>query len=121
MKPAIAAILLFSLAVALTPASARQKESPLRTVEGTVVDKQDNVLPRAVVYLLNTRTQVIRTYISTDGEGLYRFSGLDPNVDFDIHAELNGLTSIVRTVSSFDTRKDIVLILKVDREKKSGK
>lgn len=116
MKPAIVMALVICIGAALGSASARQRESPLRTLTGTVVDKQDNVLPRAVVYLLNKRTQIIRTYISDD-QGLYRFSGLDPNVDFDIHAELNGMTSITRTVSSFDTRKEIVLVLKVDRKK----
>jgi len=116
VKPAIVMALVICIAAALAPASARQRESPLRTLTGTVVDKQENVLPRAVVYLLNKKTQIIRTYIS-DEQGLYRFSGLDPNVDFDIHAELNGMTSISRTVSSFDTRKEIVLILKVDRKK----
>ena len=116
MKLKTLTFLVLCIAAALAPASARQRESPLRTLTGTVVDKEDNVLPRAVVYLLNKRTQIIRTYISDD-QGLYRFSGLDPNVDFDIHAELNGLTSISRTVSSFDTRKEIVLVLKVDRKK----
>ena len=116
MKLKALTFLFLCIAAALAPAFADQRESPLRTLTGTVVDKEDNVLPRAVVYLLNKRTQIIRTYISDD-QGLYRFSGLDPNVDFDIHAELNGLTSISRTVSSFDTRKEIVLVLKVDRKK----
>lgn len=116
MKLKALTFLFLFIAAALAPAFADQRESPLRTLTGTVVDKGDNVLPRAVVYLLNKRTQIIRTYISDD-QGLYRFSGLDPNVDFDIHAELNGLTSISRTVSSFDTRKEIVLVLKVDRKK----
>ena len=62
------------------------------------------------------RRMVIRTYISDD-QGQYTFSGLDPNVDYDIHAELNGLTSITKTISSFDSRKDIVVTLKLDRKK----
>lgn len=108
-------ILIFVMA-AVFPIAARQKESQVRTVHGGVLDKSDNIVNGGVVYLQNKKTQVIRTYISDD-QGQYTFSGLDPNVDYDIHAELNGLTSATRTISSFDSRKDIVLTLKLDRKK----
>jgi hypothetical protein len=110
---AIAAI--FPIASVL-PVSARQKDSQVRTVHGGVLDKSDNIVNGGIVYLQNKKTQVIRTYIS-DQDGQYTFSGLDPNVDYDIHAEMNGLTSITKTISSFDARKDIVLTLKLDRKK----
>jgi hypothetical protein len=111
-------ILMFAIAAVFPVASvtARQKDSQVRTVHGGVLDKSDNIVNGGVVYLQNKKTQVIRTYIS-DQEGQYTFSGLDPNVDYDIHAELNGLTSITKTISSFDSRKDIVLTLKLDRKK----
>jgi len=108
-------ILLFALA-AVMPLAARQKDSQVRTVHGAVVDKQENVVTGGIVYLQNKKTQVIRTYISDD-QGQYTFSGLDPNVDYEIHAELNGLTSTARTISSFDSRKDIVVTLKLDKKK----
>jgi hypothetical protein len=108
-------ILLFVIAAVL-PVGARQKDSQVRTVHGGVLDKQDNTVTGGIVYLQNKKTQVIRTYIS-DAQGQYSFSGLDPNVDYEIHAELNGLTSATRTVSSFDTRKDIVVTLKLDKKK----
>jgi hypothetical protein len=114
-------ILIFAVAAAfplasMFPTAARQKDSQVRTVHGGVLDKSDNIVNGGVVYLQNKKTQVIRTYIS-DQDGQYTFSGLDPNVDYDIHAELNGLTSITKTISSFDTRKDIALTLKLDRKK----
>ena len=59
----------------------------------------------------------MRTYIS-DKSGEYRFSGLDPNVDYELHAESGNMTSNTRTLSSFDSRKDIVISLKLDKEKK---
>jgi hypothetical protein len=108
-------ILLFAVA-AVFPIAARQKDSQVRTVHGGVLDKSDNIVTGGIVYLQNKKTQVIRTYISDD-EGQYTFSGLDPNVDYDIHAELNGLISATRTISSFDSRKDIVLTLKLDKKK----
>jgi hypothetical protein len=81
------------------------------------MDKDENPLSSAVVHLKNVRTLTVRTYIS-DTSGQYRFSGLDPNVDYEIHAERDNLTSNTRTVSSLDGRREIVIPLKVDREKK---
>lgn len=100
-------------------AAAQNKHEQLRTVRGQVVDKQDDPVPSGVVYLKNLRTQTVKTYIADDG-GRYRFSGLDPNVDYEIHAEHGDMASAKRTVSSFDSRKEIVITLKVDK-KKSGK
>jgi hypothetical protein len=97
----------------------RGKESELRTVRGTVVDKSEAPVETAVVYLKNLRSQDIITHLS-DSDGTFRFSGLDLNVDYEIHAEKEGTTSANRSVSNFDTRKEFVLTLKLDR-KKSGK
>jgi hypothetical protein len=62
------------------------------------------------------RSNAIRSYISDDA-GNYRFSGLDPNVDYEIHAEKDGAKSQTRTISSFDSKKEIVLNLKIDKKK----
>ena len=92
-------------------------QSELRTVRGAILDKAENPVSSAVVYLKNVRTLAVKTYIS-DRSGEYRFSGLDPNVDYEVHAESENMTSNTRTVSSFDSRKDIVISLKLDKEKK---
>jgi hypothetical protein len=92
-------------------------EAQLRTVRGVVADKSsDDPVPSAVVFLRNTRTNAVRSYIANE-EGDYRFSGLDPNVDYEIHAEKDGAKSATRTVSSFDNKKDIVLNLKIEKKK----
>ncbi len=112
-------ILLFVLLLALVPATATsgpRGDSQLRTVRGTVVDKQDNPVSAGVVYLKNLHTQSVKTYISDDS-GHYRFSGLDPNVDYELHAEYKDLTSARHTISSFDSRKEIIITLKVDKKK----
>jgi Carboxypeptidase regulatory-like domain len=94
-----------------------QKGEPeLRTVHGSVIDKAENPVPSSVVYLKNVKTQDVKTYIANDA-GEYRFSGLDPNVDYEIHAEHNDLTSAIRTISSFDSRRDINLPLKLSHKK----
>lgn len=99
-------------------AAAQNKHEQLRTVRGQVVDKGDNPVPSGVVYLKNLHTQTVKTYIADDA-GRYRFSGLDPNVDYEIHAEHGDMTSAKRTISSFDSRKEIVITLKVDKKKSS--
>jgi Carboxypeptidase regulatory-like domain len=110
-------VLIAWMALMVATAAANQKgESELRTVRGTVVDKQDSPLASGVVYLKNLRTLTVKTYISDDN-GQYRFSGLDPNVDYEIHAEHKDLTSAKRTISSFDSRKEIVINLKTDKKK----
>ena len=92
------------------------KDTELRTVRGTVVDKEEAPVETAVVYLKNMRTQDIITHLS-DHDGTFRFSGLDLNVDYEIHAEREGWTSGTRSISNFDTRKEFVLTLKLDHKK----
>lgn len=97
-------------------AQGKKGDSELRTVHGIVVDNAENPAPTSVVYLMNSKTDAVRTYIADDG-GNYRFSGLDPNVDYQIHAEHNNSASATRTISSFDTRHDIDLTLKLSQKK----
>jgi len=109
-------LLLALVAVFAGRMPAQDRGSQLRTVRGQVLSKDENSIAGAVVYLKNQRTQTVRTYIS-DREGNYRFSGLDPNVDYELHAEHQDHSSSRRTVSSFDSRKEIVIHLKVDKKK----
>ena len=112
----------FSLAVVLTllasagAAQDKKREAQLRTVRGVVEDKSDTPISGSVVFLKNVRTNSVRSSY-TDDSGSYRFSGLDPNADYELHAEKEGAKSQTRTVSSFDSRKDIVLNLKIEKKK----
>ena len=102
--------------ILLAQGNPKGKESELRTVRGTVVDKEESPVDTAVVYLKNVHSQDIITHLS-DTDGTFRFSGLDLNVDYEIHAEREGVTSSTRSISNFDTRKEFVLTLKLDRKK----
>lgn len=116
---ALIRLIAFVLAAAFAlPGAAQDKKSDaqLRTIRGTVLDKDETPRPSGVVYLLNTKTQAVKTYIA-DEAGNYRFSGLDPNVDYEVHAEHEDMTSATRTVSSFDSRRDVELVLKLTRKK----
>jgi hypothetical protein len=107
---------LLFLFVSITAAQDSKKETQLRTVHGVVSDKSENPLPNSVVFLKNLRTNAVRSNF-TDSEGSYRFSGLDPNADYEVHAEFEGAKSPVRNVSSLDSRKEMVINLKIDRKK----
>ena len=105
-----------TLCAAVGVAQDKKREAQLRTVRGVVADKSDNPLSGSVVFLKNVRTNSVRSSY-TDDTGNYRFSGLDPNADYELHAEKEGAKSPTRTVSSFDSRKDIVLNLRIDKKK----
>jgi hypothetical protein len=109
--------LLLVLLFALTASSQDKKNDlQLRTVHGAVLDKDENPVPSSVVYLKNMKSQAVKTYIA-DETGHYRFSGLDPNVDYEIHAEHQDSMSATRTVSSFDSRRDLDVPLKLTKKK----
>jgi hypothetical protein len=110
------AVVLCILAAAAGAQDAKH-ESQLRSVHGIVSDKAENPMPGAVVFLRNTRTNVVRSNIAEDETGSYKFSGLDPNSDFEIHAEKDGAKSSTRTISSFESRKEIVVNLKINPKK----
>lgn len=110
------------VAIAMLPASAFAAAEPAvafkdpqdhtRTLTGRVFNRQDQPLEKAVVYLKNTKSLVVKTYI-TDPDGSYRFPALSPNVDYEVYAEHNGARSDTKTVSSFDNRKIVNITLRV--------
>jgi len=105
-----------SLFAAFAGAQEAKKESQLRSVHGIVTDKAETPMPAGVVFLKNTRNNAVRSYIA-DETGNYKFSGLDPNTDYEIHAEKDGAKSPTRAISSFESRKEIVVNLKIDTKK----
>lgn len=111
----LAALLPFLLLPALA-AQSNKKGSDLKTVRGVVLDKSENPVKAAIVFLKDTRTNQVRSNITSE-PGEYRFSGLDPNTEYELYAEKDDLKSQTRNVSSFDSRIDIVLNLKLDRKK----
>jgi hypothetical protein len=95
----------------------KKADAQLRTVHGSVIDSGENPVASSIVYLVNVKNQAVKTYIADD-TGSYRFSGLDPNTDYELHAEHSELTSATRTVSSFNSSRDIEVVLKLSHKKK---
>ena len=84
-----------------------------RLLYGKVLDRQDNPVPNAVVYLTNTRTRAVKTYI-IGPDGMYRFPALSTAVDYEIYAQYNGHKSETKSVGQFDDRPQVYLDLKID-------
>ena len=110
-----ATILLAILAVAPLVADppAAAKDQKLRMVKGIVTDAQENPLFKAVVQLKNTKTLQVKSFI-TDEQGAYRFQGLDPDLDYELKAEYGSTASGPRKVTSFDSRREVIINFKLD-------
>jgi Carboxypeptidase regulatory-like domain len=106
------AVLLLVVALYWSAAAIAADTDNLRTLLGQVMADTEAPLPGAVVYLKNTRTLSMQTYVSDD-KGNYRFTSLSPNVDYEVHAEYNGKKSDSKTLSSFDSRKAATINLKI--------
>lgn len=114
LRVATVMILLAGLALVSLPSAAKDKsEDAGRLLTGRVVDKQDAPLPSSVVYLANTRTRAVKTFI-VGQDGNYRFPALSPNVDYEVYAQFQGHKSDTKTVSQFDTRPQVNINLKID-------
>ena len=103
--------------VALGPsvhALSEKKEKTIgRLLYGKVLDRQDNPLSNAVVYLTNTRTRAVKTYI-VGPDGVYRFPALSTGIDYEVYAQYNGRKSDTKSVSQFDDRSQVYIDLKID-------
>jgi hypothetical protein len=106
----VCALFLVCSAAAASPD--KKDKSTGRLLSGKVLDQQDNPVVNAVVYLTNTRNRAVKTYIvSTDGT--YRFPALSAAVDYEVYAQLNGKKSDTKSVSQFDDRSEVYIVLRV--------
>src|SRR5690242_1566390 len=99
--------------VSLAAYEMADKSDQGRNVTGQVLTKSDAPLPEAIVYLKNTKTLTIKSFI-TEKDGGYRFHGLSPNIDYEIYADYQGQKSATKTISSFDSRNNITLNIHID-------
>ncbi len=114
---ALVPVLGVGVAAPLAPAAYGQQHAPIRrTVEGKVHDKSDAPVKGAVVYLKDSRTLAVKSYLS-DEEGSFHFGQLSQNTDYELYAEFNGKRSKSKSISSFDSKNDILINLKIDTGK----
>jgi hypothetical protein len=89
------------------------KQDKTRLLTGKVLDGGDNPLANAVVYLTNTHTRSVKTYI-VGPEGTYRFPALQPSIDYEVYAQFDNRKSGTKTVSQFDDRTQVYISLKIN-------
>jgi carboxypeptidase family protein len=94
-------------------AEARAQNLGQRVVSGRVMDASSAPVAEATVFLKNLKTKSIRSY-TADAAGKFRFTQVNMAEDHELWAEKDGKKSAVKTVSSWDTRKefDCELMLK---------
>jgi hypothetical protein len=99
----------------------KKEEANMRTLQGVVKDDADNLIEGAIVQLKNKKTDQIRSFI-TLADGAFFFNGLSNTIDYEVKANSKGRVSPTKLVSVFETRKKVVVALKVEKvEKKESK
>jgi hypothetical protein len=95
-----------------------QQQQPPRVVQGKVVDKSEAGLKGATVYLKDGHTLAVKSYVTGD-DGVFRFGQLTPTADYQVWAEFpaGGKKSSVKNISSFDSRTEFNITLKIDTGK----
>jgi Carboxypeptidase regulatory-like domain len=115
----IAVTLLFMLGLAAHASSGKparassdkKDKTQGRLLYGKVLDQHDNPVVNSIVYLTNTRTHAVKTYI-VGQDGTYRFPGLS-SVDYEVYAQHNDRKSDTKSVSQFDDRPQVYIDLKI--------
>ncbi len=110
------AIILFSVTVAGAAKKDKDADTNLRSVQGTVTNAQEQPVDGAIVQMKNTKSLQVRSFITKE-HGAYYFHGLSTDVDYELRAEYQGTASSTKTLSSFDSRKQAVINLKLEPKK----
>jgi hypothetical protein len=109
---AVCALVVAFVVVAQAAPQRRNKDSG-RLLFGKVLDPQDNPLPDAVVYLTDSRTRAVKSYI-VGPDGTYRFPALSTAIDYEVYAQYKGHKSETKSVSQFDDRSQVYIDLRID-------
>jgi mannitol-specific phosphotransferase system IIBC component len=96
----------------IAPVSAQAQNMGVRTVSGAVLGADSQPVVGATVFLRNQKTKSIRSYTSTE-KGHYYFAQVNMTDDYDLWAEKTGIKSPTKTVSSWDSSKEVVYDLKM--------
>ncbi len=92
----------------------KNEDATTRAVQGIVTDAGGSTVAKAVVQLKDTKTLQIRSFI-TEADGSYHFTGLSPNVEYELKADAEGATSGKKTLSVFNTQKTVTINLKLKK------
>jgi hypothetical protein len=93
------------------PQTAEAQNFSQRTIQGKVYDG-DTSVGGATVFLKNLKTRNVKSFTSTP-DGSFRFAQVGMIDDYEVWAERATKKSAVKTVSSFDSRKQVDFDLKL--------
>jgi len=94
------------------PSTAAAQNLGYRVVFGNVLDSNSNPVVGATVFLKDLKSKAIRSFTSVE-KGRFRFTGVNMAEEHELWAEMNGKKSAVKTISSWDTRKEFEVDLKL--------
>jgi hypothetical protein len=96
----------------IAPQVAQAQNLGQRGVAGRVIDANSASVSGATVFLKNLKTKAIRSFTST-ASGKFRFAQVNMPDDYELWAQKDDKKSAVKTVSSWDTRKEFDCELKL--------
>lgn len=108
----------FCFGQAQAPVIGEPGTNTTKSIVGTVLDDHGSPVPHAIVLLKDMKTLQIRSYIAQN-DGSYHFYDLSADINYQLRAESNGLTSKSKTVSVFNSHKVVKLNLKLDKKLKA--
>jgi hypothetical protein len=114
LAPLMVVLVLAAVFAAGQTKKQKQDDAAARSVEGVVQDPAENLLAGAVVKLEDMRTLQVRSFITKE-DGKYHFSGLKSDVEYQVRADYQAMTSGWKRLSIFDTRKVATINLKLTK------
>ena len=111
---ACSAVFITGSVLAALPLAAQDRGTAQRVVHGKVEDKNGVGIKGAVVYLKDSHSASVKSAIAGD-DGSFRFVQLSLNTDYEIWAQSDEHKSQTRSISSFDSKVDITVFLKIDK------
>jgi hypothetical protein len=93
---------------------AQNEDTGTRSVQGVVTEAAGKPVAGAVVQLKDTKSLQIRSYV-TEADGSYHFAGLSTNVEYELEAKKDGVTSGKKTLTVFNTKKAATMNLKLKK------
>ena len=96
----------------IAPIVAEAQNFGQRTIQGKVLSDTESPVSGATVFLKNMKNRNIKSFTST-ADGSFRFAQVGMIDDYEVWAEHGGKKSAVKTVSSFDSRKQVEYDLKL--------
>jgi Carboxypeptidase regulatory-like domain len=103
---------LIALFLALISTFALAQKTTTKTLQGKVLSSGGTPMAGAIVYLEDSKTNEIRSFISIS-DGSYRFGQLSSDTDYQVWAQYKNEKSPTKPISSYDSRKQVTIDLHI--------